>query len=463
MGVIVVDASAKFLRVAHEKYKDDPRFAARLLRFIKEEKRLQSLDEVLGPEMLERGVEAIVAANAIHLYPDLDEVAQAWVRALKPGGRVFINSGNLRNPRAKPGEWILDETVWVINDLAESLVRSDPRYAAYRDVLDDDERMQAHHAHRDRVFLQPRPLSYYTEALTRNGLTVTDVDQATIVADVDEWFELMTAYHEAVLGWVGGTRRVEGSGAERGGGAGPAGDHAPRDRHDLRRARHVQGVLDVHHRREGGVMTKATPLEGLLREHGACIAVRHGMRVAAHFGSVATETAVCRRSVGLADRFGRRVTLDVRGPQDSLDTLLERIPGVRLAAQHALLRCEHDDTLGLDDDLLAADVTGEHVALALVGPRAGNVLALARLAAAPFKAIVLNDPDGYEILVPRRSGEQAWLHLLQSGRPLGLACVGFDALEHLAVARHHRPVASSSPNVAMTTPASRSIQPRLRR
>ena len=210
VGTIVVDASAKFLRVAHEKYKDDPRFAARLLRFIKEEKRLQSLDEVLGPELLERGVDAIAAVNAIHLYPDLDEVASAWVRALKPGGKVFVNSGNLRNPLAKPGEWILDETVWVINDLAESLVRSDPEYARYRDALDDTKRLEAHHAHRDRVFLQPRPLEHYTDALARNGLTVTDVSQATIVADVSEWYELMAAYHEAVLGWVGGSKRIEG-------------------------------------------------------------------------------------------------------------------------------------------------------------------------------------------------------------------------------------------------------------
>ena len=210
VGTIVVDASAKFLRVAHEKYKDDPLFAARLLRFIKPEKRLQSLDEVLGPEMLERGVDAITAVNAIHLYPDLDEVAAAWVRALKPGGKVFINSGNLRNPNAKPGEWILDETVWVINDLAESLVRSDPQYAEYRAVLDDVERLEAHHKHRDRVFMQPRPLDFYTDALVRNGLTITDISQATIVADVEEWYELMTAYHEAVLGWVGGTKRIEG-------------------------------------------------------------------------------------------------------------------------------------------------------------------------------------------------------------------------------------------------------------
>ena len=39
---------------------------------------------------------------------------------------------------------------------------------------------------------------------------MTDVSQATIVANVNEWFELMTAYHEAVLGWVGGTKRIEG-------------------------------------------------------------------------------------------------------------------------------------------------------------------------------------------------------------------------------------------------------------
>ncbi|MCA1681272.1 MAG: hypothetical protein LC777_21175, partial [Actinobacteria bacterium] len=38
----------------------------------------------------------------------------------------------------------------------------------------------------------------------------TDVSQTTIVANVDEWFEFLAAYHEAVLGWVGGTKRIEG-------------------------------------------------------------------------------------------------------------------------------------------------------------------------------------------------------------------------------------------------------------
>jgi SAM-dependent methyltransferase len=213
IGWLIVDASAKFLRVAIEKYRDDSRVGFRLLRFLKEEKRLQSLDEVLGDELLTRGVDAIAAVNAIHLYPDLGEVATAWLRALRPGGKVFINSGNMRNPRAAAGEWILDETVWVINDIAEGLVRSDPRYAKYRPVLDDGERMRAHAQQRDHVFLKPRPLSYYLDALTGAGLTVTDVREKTIVADVHEWFELMTAYHDAVLGWVGGTKKLDGQAA----------------------------------------------------------------------------------------------------------------------------------------------------------------------------------------------------------------------------------------------------------
>jgi SAM-dependent methyltransferase len=211
VGIVIVDSSAKFLRVALEKYKEDPRVGLRLLRYLKDEKRLQTLDDVLGPELLERGVDAIASCNAIHLYPDLGEVASIWARTLRPGGKVFINSGNLRNPRANDSEWILDETVWVINDIAEGLVRSDPQYAKYRPALDDVERVAKHNAHRDRVFLKPRPLDHYLDELSGTGLTVTDVSEETIEADVQEWFELMVAYHDAVLGWIGGTEKIDGA------------------------------------------------------------------------------------------------------------------------------------------------------------------------------------------------------------------------------------------------------------
>ena len=98
-GAVIVDSSPKFLRVALEKFRDDPDVGLRLLRFLKPEKRLQRLDEVLGPELLERRVDAIVSTNAIHLYPDLADTVASWMRALRPGGHVLINSGNIRNLR----------------------------------------------------------------------------------------------------------------------------------------------------------------------------------------------------------------------------------------------------------------------------------------------------------------------------------------------------------------------------
>ena len=165
VGVVIVDASAKFLRVALEKYQRDPLVALRLLRYLKDEQRLQRLDEVLDIEF-----DALACTNAIHLYPDLDETLGTWMRALRPGGGVFINSGNIRNPRAKPAEWILDETVWVINDLAEGLVRSDPQYVHYREAVDDVERMKAHAEYRDRVFVAPRPLDSYLAGAQRRRL-----------------------------------------------------------------------------------------------------------------------------------------------------------------------------------------------------------------------------------------------------------------------------------------------------
>lgn len=211
VGTIIADSSPKFLRVALEKYRDDPQVALRLLRYLREEQRLLRLNEVLGPEMLDRGVDVITSTNAIHLYPDLADTVASWVEVLRPGGRVLVNSGNIRNPRAQRSEWILDETVWVVADLAEGIVRTDPTYAAYRSLLEDSERMAGHAAHRDRVFLEPRRLDFYQQTIEGCGLVVDRVAEETIEASVDDWFEFLSAYHDAVLGWVGGTERIDGA------------------------------------------------------------------------------------------------------------------------------------------------------------------------------------------------------------------------------------------------------------
>jgi ubiquinone/menaquinone biosynthesis C-methylase UbiE len=209
VGVLIVDSSPKFLRVALERFRRDDRIAFRRLRYLKDERRLQAVDEALGPGF--PGADALVSTNAIHLYDDLEETLRAWTRILRPGGAVRINSGNVRNPRAAENEWIIDETVYVVHEVATGLVRTDERWAPYRAVLEDEERMRAYLAWRDRVFLAPRPLDYYLDALRAAGFAIDDVAERTIEAQVDEWYEFLSAYADAVLGWVGGSAKVDGA------------------------------------------------------------------------------------------------------------------------------------------------------------------------------------------------------------------------------------------------------------
>ena len=209
VGVVIVDSSPKFLRVALERFRGDRRVAFRRLRYLKDQRRLQYVDEVLGDAL--PAADHLVSTNAIHLYDDLADTVAAWARVLRPGARVSINSGNVRNPRAAEGEWIIDETVYVVHEVATGLVRTDPRWAAYREALDDPARMQAYLDWRDRVFLAPRPLEYYLDILRGAGFTIEQVTERTIEARVDEWYEFLAAYADAVLGWVGGSAKVDGT------------------------------------------------------------------------------------------------------------------------------------------------------------------------------------------------------------------------------------------------------------
>jgi SAM-dependent methyltransferase len=220
VGVLIVDASPKFLRVALEQLGGDERVAFRLIRFLDEERRLQTLQEALEPPLLSRGVDAIASTNAIHLYYDLDETLRSWRSLLRPGGRVHVQSGNIGVADLPEGAWIIDETVEAISAAAERLVREDDRWAAYRSRIGDPR----YAALRRKFFLPVRPLGHYLEALERAGFTVERVEHRTIEAGVADWRAFLATYHEGVLGWVGGSERVEGE---------PPGDEAVADRLEL--------------------------------------------------------------------------------------------------------------------------------------------------------------------------------------------------------------------------------------
>lgn len=206
-GVIIVDASEAFLRLALENLGNDDRSAFRHLPFLTGQKRLRLLDEVLEG----RSVDGIVSANAVHLYPNLPETFASWRRSLKPGGRVFIQSGNIVNPTMPQDHWIIDGTVEAIHSKAIEIARREERFAAYRTAFDDASLMARYDDLRRKFFLPPRPLEEYQSDLEASGFTNVQVRGQAIAADVAQWHEFLRVYHDGIIPWVGGAKKVTGS------------------------------------------------------------------------------------------------------------------------------------------------------------------------------------------------------------------------------------------------------------
>lgn len=225
-GILIVDASPKFLRVALDKLGGDERVAFRLIRYLEQERRLETLQEALEQPLLDRGVDAVSSTNAIHLYYDLDDTLRSWRQLLRPGGYVHVQSGNIGVADLPEGTWIIDETVEAINRAAEELVRADERWSAYRGGLDDPERRERYAALRRKFFLPVRPLNHYVDALEVAGFRVRRVEHLPVEASAADWTAFLATYHEGVLGWVGGSERIEGE---------PPTDEAVADRLELLR------------------------------------------------------------------------------------------------------------------------------------------------------------------------------------------------------------------------------------
>lgn len=209
-GILNVDASPKFLRLAVEKLGGEPRCAFRLLPYLKGQGRLLRFEEAAGP--LVGRVDGLVCANAVHLYPDPSDTARSWHRALRPGGHLHVQSGNLGHDAG--GSWIIDRTVEAIDAEARLLVRGDPRYARYRAALADVGRMAGYRAVRERYFVPVRPVEETVAAIAGAGFAVEEVRHRTVPVDTADWAGFLAVYHEGVLPWVGGCREVDGRPAD---------------------------------------------------------------------------------------------------------------------------------------------------------------------------------------------------------------------------------------------------------
>ena len=217
----------------------------------------------------------------------------------------------------------------------------------------------------------------------------------------------------------------------------------------------------------------ADDLAGRFSRAATLVTAPHGRCIAAHYGSVAAEMAVCAKKVGLAFRTDLSL-LEVRGRDAWLERLLARglagrVPRAGFAAVlaetwcccpeertalivgrpgaverwHRLAR----EALIAGSPITSHDVTAAHVPLSLIGPKARRLLAEAglphdlpaegvgagRLEGA--RALVLREgPDRYLLLLAADSATPACQALLDAGRSVGLSLVGAEAVARLAAA-----------------------------
>ena len=182
-----------------------------------------------------------------------------------------------------------------------------------------------------------------------------------------------------------------------------------------------------------------------LRRHGATMVERNGRPVAAHFGSPASEAAVCRSRVGLADRSDR-ATLEVRGGAKGVDQALDELTHlgtgvrwVRCSEQRAAVRCDGHDVDGCTsvmlraEDVTIVDVTEDYAGIELIGPNAGAVLRAHLVEETAPVVVVRSDEACAELIVAHGHAPAVWNGLLDTGDPYGISCVGLEALEHLGV------------------------------
>lgn len=203
----------------------------------------------------------------------------------------------------------------------------------------------------------------------------------------------------------------------------------------------------TRHPEAGAAAGELSPLDSVLRTAGAAMVMHQGAVSAAHFGSAASEAAACLASVGIADR-SRRATLEISGAPLHVEAALQALRSSLLTAWwteiahgRMIVRSELEDgaavstTLEASEDVSVRDVGYLYAAIGLIGPLARDVLKASGPGVPGVEVFVVDDaPDRYELLVSAAAGPALWNRLLSAGAPMHIACVGFEALEHLAAA-----------------------------
>jgi SAM-dependent methyltransferase len=207
--ILMMDSSPKYLKLSYDKFGRNYKFHFRVINYLKDEGRLQTISEALGKDHKEL-LDGIVCTNAIHLYPTIDDTIKSWNDILVKGGKLLINSGNIYNPLMGEETKLIDQTVNEISKLSFDIVKDNPKYFKYVDLINDFDYINKHNVLRDKYFLPIRPINFYTDELIKNGFKIVEVKTIDVDAKVDEWFDFLKVYHEGIIGWIGGSKKITG-------------------------------------------------------------------------------------------------------------------------------------------------------------------------------------------------------------------------------------------------------------
>lgn len=208
--ILNVDASPRYMRIAVDRFKDDHRVALRLLGKDRDSGKLERFDTVAKELVEEPGVDVLTSTNAIHLYPDLQDTLESWYRVLRPGGLVIFTTGDMINSSGVASNWSLHDAVGTVNDLAREVIEKEPMFKKYRDKIDDSDTLEEYASLRKRVYPSPKPIDLYLKLLSDAGIPAQYHFERTINVSAEDMIDALAPYHDIVLGWVGGSKKVEG-------------------------------------------------------------------------------------------------------------------------------------------------------------------------------------------------------------------------------------------------------------
>ena len=157
----LVDNSQSWMSKAYELLHGFPNVEFFILE--KKDNTYATLAETVGGGVIDH----VISANTVHLIPNIKETFAGIALALKNGGTFTFQTGNFLRKNRPEGALMIDDTVKIVHDIAIDIVRTDTKFAIYRNGL--DERIEAEESQRKFVFPEPRHVETYLDALKEAG------------------------------------------------------------------------------------------------------------------------------------------------------------------------------------------------------------------------------------------------------------------------------------------------------